>query len=371
LVPDPRKWRFDLVAAGTVGSRTRTTHGPVTFVNSGDATYQVRKTVVIDADGVKITSATAEVDNSSELEGLYTSFDSIPIIRSLVRNYAMSQEEQSRYEADREAQEKIASRAMGRVDSDADPKLAAAQETFNRDWLDPLRKLSLDPAALAMETTDLRLVLRSRLAGGDQLGANTPRPEAPSDSVASAQVHESTINNLLDHLDLAGRTFTLPELHKWLAGKLGRAEAKFPDDLPKGVHVTFAQNDPVRVRCDGNHLELILNISEIRDGRRRWHDFEVRAAFRPVANGLAAEFEREGTIELGGQYKGKPEVALRGIFSKVLSRDRKLNLLPPTIAADPRLAGLEVTQLVVDGGWIGTAIGPARTVAHRPETTKR
>jgi hypothetical protein len=371
LVPDPRKWRFDLVAAGTVGSHTRTSHGPVTFINSGDATYQVRKTVVIDADGIKITSAIAEVDNSSELEGLYTSFDSIPIIRSLVRNYAMSQEEQSRDEADREAKEKIAAKAMGRVDAEADPKFAVAQEKFNRDWLGPLRKLSLDPAALAMETTDLRLVLRSRLAGGDQLGANTPRPEAPSGSLASAQIHESTINNLLDHLDLAGRTFTLPELHKWLAEKLGRAEAKVPDDLPEGVHLTFAKNDPIRVRCDGNHLELILNIAEIRDGRRHWHDFEVRAAYSPVSNGLAAEFEREGTVELGGQYKGKPEVALRGIFSKVLSRERKLNLLPPTVAADPRLAGLEVTQLVVDGGWIGTAIGPARAVAHTPGTVNR
>ncbi|HEV2972027.1 MAG TPA: hypothetical protein VGY55_18785 [Pirellulales bacterium] len=371
LVPDPRNWRFDLVAAGTVGSQTRTTHGPVTFVNSGDATYQVRKRVVIDTDGVRMTSAIAEVDNSSELEGLYTSFDSIPIIRSLVRNYAMSQEEQSRDEADREAKEKIAAKAMRRVDAEADPKLAAAQDKFNRDWLEPLRKLSLDPAAPAMETTDSRLVLRSRLAGGDQLGANTPRPEAPSGSLASAQVHESTINNLLDHLDLTGRTFTLPELHKWLAEKLGRGETKDPQDLPEGVHLTFAKNDPIRVRCDGNHLELILNIGEIRDGRRHWHDFEVRAAYRPVARGLAAQFEREGTIELGGQYKGKPEIALRGIFSKVLSRERKLNLLPPALAVDPRLAGLEVTQFVVEGGWIGTAIGPARSVAHQPTTTKR
>src|SRR6266404_3933752 len=117
-----------------------------------------------------------------------------------------------------------------------------------------MRRLALDPTALTMETTEARLALRSRLAGGDQLGAHTPRPEAPADSLASTQVHESTLNNLLDHLDLAGRTFTLPELHKWLSDKLSRGELKSPDDLPSGVHVTFAAKDPVRVRCDSGRL---------------------------------------------------------------------------------------------------------------------
>ena len=173
---------------------------------------------------------------------------------------------------------------------------------------------------MEMKTTDVRLSLRSRLAGADHLGAHTPRPEAPSSSLVSTQIHESTLNNLLDHLDLAGRTFTLVDLRKWLADKLGREFGESTEELPEGVHITFARQDPIRVRCDDNHLELILNIAEIRDARRRWHDFEVRASYRPITHDLTAQFERDGTIELGGQYKGKPEVALRGIFSKVLSR---------------------------------------------------
>ena len=64
-------------------------------------------------------------------------------------------------------------------------------------------------------------------------------------------------------------------------------------------------------------------------------------------------------------------MALRGIFSKVLSRQRKLNLLPATLADDPRLAGLEVTQLAVEEGWIGLAIGPIRTATIPAETPAR
>ena len=121
----------------------------------------------------------------------------------------------------------------------------------------------------------------------------------------------------------------------------------------------------MRVRCTEGRIELVLNIAEIRQGKRRWHDFEVRAAYRPEMHGLAADFQRDGSIELGGQYKGKTEVALRGIFSKVLSRERKINLLPSVVADDPRLADLQVTQLVVEDGWIGMAIGPTASSARR------
>jgi hypothetical protein len=370
LIPDRQKWQFDFVTSGTIDSRTRTTHGPATFVNNAQAVYQVRKRVVIGPAGMMVSGATADVDNSSELAGLYTSFDSVPILRSLVRNYAVSQEQQMEGQANDEMRGKIAGKATRQVDAEADPRLSQAKENFRRNWVEPLRKLSLDPTALSMETTERRLSLRGRLADVTQLGAFTPRPDAPGDSLASAQVHESTLNNMLDHLDLAGRSFTLPELHRWLSAKLNRDGSKLPDDLPEGVHITFAKKDPIRVRCDDDRLVLVLNIGEIREGRRRWHDFEVRAAYRPSANGLVAQFEREGTIELGGQYKGRPELALRGIFSKVLSRERKLNLLPDTLATDPRLAGLAVTQLVVEDGWIATAIGPARMIAKR-EATKR
>ncbi|HKD37260.1 MAG TPA: hypothetical protein VKB78_10675, partial [Pirellulales bacterium] len=160
LVPDRQEWQFDLVTSGTVDSRTQTTHGPATFINNAQAVYQVRKRVVISPRGITVNSATADVDNSSELAGLYTSFDSVPIIRSLVRNYAVSQEQQMQGQANFEVREKVANRAMQQVDAEADPRLKQARENFRRNWVEPLQRLSLDPAALTMETTDVRLTLR-------------------------------------------------------------------------------------------------------------------------------------------------------------------------------------------------------------------
>ncbi len=366
LIPDRQQWQFNLVTKGNVDSHTYTTHGPATFESQNQATYDVRKHVVIDPTGLHVAPAMASVNNSGDLTGLRTSYDGVPLLRAIVRNYAISKHDQKIAEANREAELSVAAKATQRIDEQAGAKVVEAEANLNRSLIDPLRRLSLDPTAVAMETTAARLVLRSRIAGSDQLAANTARPAAPSDSLASVQIHASAINNLLEHLELGGRTFTLPELHKWLTDKLGRGDAKAPSDLPDDVQVNFAQYNPVRVRFENNRMELILNITEIHQGKHRWREFEVRAAYRPVMNGLATALERDGVIELGGLYQGKPELALRGIFSKVLSRERKIELIPAQVVADPRLAGLEVTQVAIEDGWIALAIGPGRATAARP-----
>jgi len=363
LLPDQSKWKMGLETTGTIDSETRAVAGPVTFCNQGNAQFTARKYIAVDAEGVRVKPAVVDVDNNENLVGIYTNYDSIPLLRSFVRNYALSQREKQEGEVHREGEDRVREKACARVDSAIEPRLVEAEQNFHDRVVDPLVKLALDPTAVAMETTEQRLTLRARLAGEDQLAAHTARPEAPADSLASAQIHESAINNLLDHLDLAGRTFTLPELHRHLAEKLSRPEAKLPNDLPDGVEITFATSDPARVHCANGRMELVLQIAGLRQGRRHWHDFDVRAIYRPDPQRLSAAFEREGVIELGGQYQGKPEVALRGIFSKVLSKQRKLNLLPASLAEDTRLAGLEVTQLDVEEGWIALAIGPSRAAA--------
>ena len=67
-------------------------------------------------------------------------------------------------------------------------------------------------------------------------------------------------------------------------------------------------------------------------------------------------------------------VALRGIFGKVLSRNRKLNLINKQIAQAPELRDQQVTQFVIHDGWIGVALGPktpGRTAAMQPRPAQR
>ena len=59
----------------------------------------------------------------------------------------------------------------------------------------------------------------------------------------------------------------------------------------------------------------------------------------------------KGKLTVGDQ------IALRGVFSKVLSKNRPFNLINNKIASAPSLRDLKVTQFVVDDGWMAIAIG--------------
>ena len=127
--------------------------------------------------------------------------------------------------------------------------------------------------------------MRLTFAASRQPRSTSLAPRRPGPSTGrqpgEAQIHESALNNLLDHLDLAGRTFTLQELLRQVNLKLSRGEPTLPPDLPDHVEIAFAKQQPLHVCCDHDELELVLNIAEIRQGKHHWHDFEVRAKYRP------------------------------------------------------------------------------------------
>ena len=135
--------------------------------------------------------------------------------------------------------------------------------------------------------------------------------------------------------------------------------------------MTFAKENAVRLRCEDGRVEVVFAIAELTQGRNRWRNFTVRTHYRPEARKLDPRFVRDTTIYLDGKsLKGRPQVLLRTIFSKVLSPNRELSLLSEKITSDPRLKDLQVTQFVVEDGWIGLAYSPHRpngTMARKPK----
>jgi hypothetical protein len=367
FVPDPRRIRIGLEASGLVASDTVSTSGPATFYNAGRSTFLVRKLLVLGPQGLSVWPAVAEAENNySYLVSLETDFDGVPLVGSLVRNIARSKHDEARDEARMEVEQKVAMRARGQFDAEVRPHLVKAAEHIEKKQLAMLHRLGLELVPLTLTTTEERVVGRMRVAGIDQLGAHTPRPRAPSDSWASLQVHQSALNNVIERLDLEGRQFALPELFAWLAEKLDQPKLAGQDDLPEDVHVRFSQQDAVRLRCEGNRVEVTFAFAELAQGRNRWRDFTVRTFYQPEPDGLSPNFARgDSTISLEGKsLKGKPQLVLRAIFSKVLSRKRDIRLLDESLTSDPRLHDLEITQFIVDDGWIGLAYSPRRAVSN-------
>jgi len=372
LIPDPQRLRLALEVSGQVSAQTSSNAGPARFHNASDSTYTAWKEIELGTWGIRLWPATVQVQNDIRLQSLNTNFDVIPLVGALVQGMARSQHEQSRQEASWEVSRKIEAQAKQRIDGEADARLGELARRLHDRVLRPLEEISLEPTMISAETTERRLVARLRLASFEQLGGHTPRPQAPADSLASAQVHESVINNLFEQLGLNGQTLTVAELRQRLGARFPGLAASDPDTENDDAEITFADRDALRVQCDDGLMVLNIAIAELDQPPHYYCDFQVRVHYRPEVRGLSVELAREGVIQLiGDRLNPRAQMALRGMFSKTFSKNRTWKLTPEAMLADSRLSGLAISQFAVQDGWMGVAIGPKRPgaeVALRPQT---
>jgi hypothetical protein len=285
---------------------------------------------------------------------------------------ARTQHAQKRDEANAEIRGKIYRQVKRRVDRETGEQLSQASSDLQTKLLEPVRRLRLDPKIIDAQTTDERFTMRIRLAGEDQLGSHTPRPRAPSDSLLSFQLHESVLNNALHRLELDGKTFALPELSHYVARRLNREKGLPVDPEHEDVSITFPPRDSVTVRCEDGRMVVTLAIEKLKKARRVWRDFQVEAFYRPECEGVSAKFVRDGVIRLSGErLRLSSQIALRGIFVQIFSKRRPLKLTPGRIADNPKLADLQITQLAIEDGWIGVAVGPQRIAPQPKQLTRR
>ena len=368
LIPDPHKIRMGLEAHGVVHSNTGSNSGPVTVYSRGEASYVARKLMLVSESGLHIWPAVSEANAASNTQGMDTDYDYIPVLRSFVRKMAETQQDELYGEAMSEVESRVRETSRRRLDQEADPRIKKMGQVYEQKVQGPLDRLDLKPTPISMSTTEDRAIIRFRVAGDSQLGAHTPRPCAPSDSVASIQVHESVLNNVADQLMLNGQTFTLPELHRMVAEKLGLQIAE-PADLPVDAQVTFADKDAVTIRCDDGKIWVTLSVAELTQGRSTFRNFKATAVYHLISHGLHTELERDGVVQLQGKRLNfREQIALRGVTAKLFSQNRKPQVIASDRAKDPRLAGLSVSQLVVLDGWIGLAIAPTRVVRNPGDT---
>jgi hypothetical protein len=188
-------------------------------------------------------------------------------------------------------------------------------------------------------------------------------------------MHESALTNAAVALELNGERMTASELQARLREKLPRLALEKPPEAPDDTVFQFASSDAVRFRIENGRLELILAVTDFTQENQRVRNFDVHAHYKPLINGLTIELERDGPLGIEG--KARPigaldRALLQNVFRVVLAEDRRLPLFRPEDPADPRLAGLMITQLVLEDGWLGVSIGPATTgrVAERQRSLR-
>lgn len=368
LIPSPTSWRIGLAATGQVATETQSSSGPAMFRSRGKSVFEAAKEVVIHRYGCYHRAAVADARTSTELACVSTTLDSVPLVGDLARAIAVDRYRDDSQAAEQEVQQRVAATASDRIDAEVGCRLDEVRKRFVDQFYAPLQKLALNPVAMDMATTERDLTARFRLAGYHQLAAHTPRPVTPAGSVLHLQVHESAANNLLEQLDWEGRRANVRELHHQIAELFSLPSTELPEDLPDDVFIKFADETPLRVAFQEGRVSLQLALAELSQGSSGWKNFTVWVHYRHDPNQPNADLVRDQYVELlGKRLHLRDQIALRGIFSRVFSQSKPIQIISRGLRTDPRLAGLEIDQLAIGHGWLGLSLGEA---AEKPRTAQ-
>ena len=298
LVPDPDEIRLKLEANGSLSSQTRSRRGAVTMFNQNKSRYIVQKLLTLDPDGMRASRTRASATAVTDLMGLQTDYDRLPLMGSMIRRVARQKHYESRDVTHRALGDRIALRVKERVDAQLAQEMVKAQQRLEDQLLRPLEQMDLAPEALAMYTTEDRAVLRGRLASDDQLAAFTPRPQALAHNLLSVQLHESAINNFFDKLQLEGRTVELRSLIREILDEWDLQSMAVPEEIPDGVELVMADQHPLAIRCDDDRIRFELTIRELSFERSRWRNFKVIVYYVPVTEAFSCDLQRDGIVRI-------------------------------------------------------------------------
>jgi hypothetical protein len=359
LLDDAEHLRLLISADGQSRSRTISSQGPVRMLSRDQSRFQADKELIVSPEGIFTYHATARSSGQTTLLDLQTRYDQVPVLGWLVRQIALDRHAQQRSRVRTEINQRISQRARDQLDESIHQRLTSVEGRLERGILEPLRDLQLDPTTMEMRTADQRLVMRYRLAADEQLAAYTPRPRALPDNALSVQLHESLPNNLLAQLKLEDRRVELEELMKELSGKLHIQRQDIHEEIPPEVVIHLGPDRPIQFEFDNDRVLVTVRIKELQTPKRRWRNFVVRGRYRMDVAPTHVDLQRDGGIELISEQLGfRDQVTLRGIFTKAMTRDHRLNILRGRFISDPHLNRLGVTQFVARDGWIGLSVGP-------------
>ncbi|MBT6054027.1 MAG: hypothetical protein HOH16_01210, partial [Planctomycetaceae bacterium] len=125
LTPDADEICFDLTVEGQVSTYAITETGPIALTSRGSGQFTVKKPMKLNCDGLVVGRSVASASNRARLMNVSTSFDSVPLMGSLLRTLARNQHADSLPEANREVAQKIIWQSCRETDRESEEKFTA------------------------------------------------------------------------------------------------------------------------------------------------------------------------------------------------------------------------------------------------------
>ena len=362
LHPKPQSWAFTLQTIGNVRTHSTGRRGQTAVRTRGDANFAAATPIEITANGISVGDSQINVRGNTRLRDVNSQYDNWPLLGSLAKSIiAAKYNERSRLTS------RIANRRMTKqigdgIDERLDAKVAKATNRLNEVVMGPLNTLRLQPQIIDMQTTDQRLIARYRLAGDWQIGASTPRPRAPSDSLLSVQINQSAINNTLEQVVPLGEPTTIQSAFDNTMKVFGRENVELPEDIPRDVLIQFTKTRPITVEMKDGKLWITMRIVELSRAKgAALRRFIVRAGYTAQIDGLRASLVRDGHLNISGPGMSmRQRLPIRAIFNKVFSPNHPIPVTSSSFVSAESLADAEISQIEIRDGWFALAVSKSR-----------
>jgi hypothetical protein len=368
LLPDPNAWRLGLEITGNAQSQTVAFERTVRVRTVGSTNFAARQQLVINPQGMHLGRVVADANSLSRFVNARSEYDAVPLLGGIIRGKAADGFAERRGRA----QNQVSAKAEDRVQQEVTRTTREAVDRATQEWQSrvvmPLAMGGVSIEPVEMLTTEERLVARVRVAHGDGLTSLTPRPQAPSDSLASAQLHQSAFTNLVSGMNLAGEHFTAEDFAAHIRQFAPHLPVQELDADSREAEIEFAEGTPITFELVDGKMHVAMQVKELVVRGRANRDFTVHLYYAPKADGLVARFEYQAGPYLEGKMSNGQRMRLQTIFGKVFPNDGYV-AVGGEYSSDARLRGLMITQMVIDDGWLSVAIGPE--AADRTAQTDR
>lgn len=284
---------------GQTNSSTRGRRKPATIFTRGNHFFNIVSPVYFDGRSMTSGGSTMHVNTNNRTVGVQTDLDWIPIIGHVARKIAWKKALESRGRSESIAAQKLAGRALPEFERELNQKFADANTSIRNELLGGLDRKGVGPDSISSRSSETHLAVSSRTIGTSRLGGS-PQPFAPLPPTGLGfQIHESAVNNVIDGLELNGRSIREDEFTSVMEESLSDLfqreirlreltrdsvtslpEVLAPgaltdpanvsveggeDDSPKTF--VFDKDDPVRMRFERDGIVLVLRMGVEEEGR--------------------------------------------------------------------------------------------------------
>lgn len=371
LVPDDRQLNFQFQTRGHVQADTVARTKSFHIMSQGQANFQVYKQISVSDTGIDISQPAYATSASNQmLVGIKSKLDNVPVFGSIARKAAAKKVREQSKESNLMFRRKVAQSAEARVEEEVAKQVQIVRQAANEKLLKPLVALDLEPTPMQLSTTESEIVIRYRLAGRDQMAANTARPKINTQSMLGMQLHQSLMNNVVARLGLNGETFTGQELAEHMQRVLGVSTKTQQDSDQKDALFKFAALDPIRLNFDNNRVDIIINLDSLKIGKAKksMRRLSITASYAVEANGMNVRLVQDETgtrvTSRGKRLRLGDRAVISTVMKMLFEPSYSINVLPKQFRNRPQAQSLAISRLVIHDGWLGVEMDDAALLAR-------